>query len=316
LVGRTRIAALLAVSAAVVLSPGVDARLPAAQCPDPTLLVERTVTLVCTGQSGFPARSAATIAGLRNARPHPAFAAGGWPRWADDGYWAPDLKHVGNRYLLYFSARRRSDDRHCIGVAVSNRPSGGFRDSGRPLIADEPDGAIDPALLSDSGRLFLFYKRDGNSVGARSAIFGLRLSAGGLRVAGPRTALLRSQAHGWEHGVIEAPAPIQVGAVTYLFFSGGTFSRPGYAEGEAMRSGGPLGAYHRLGSTPVLHGDGSWVGTGGGSVVVDGGRLLLAYEAFRPGRPTVRRVLFIRPLGLVNGILIPVGRRHEIALLR
>jgi beta-xylosidase len=287
---------------------------PAAQCADPSILIDHGVTLMCTGLGGFPTRSASSLDGLSSALPHSAFAATGWPGWARDGFWAPDLEHVGDRYLMYYSARRRSDGRHCIGVAVSDRPDGGFQDVGAPLITDEPDGAIDPALLSVSGQLFLFYKRDGNSVRAPSVIFGRRLSADGLHLAGPRVQVLKSRAGGWEHGIIEAPAPVNLGGTTYLIYSEGLFVGFRYAEGEAVRTGDPLGPYRRVSAVPLLHGDGHWVGTGGGSVVVDGGQLLLVYNAFAPGRRPVRRLLFIRPLSLQDGILRQAGPARQIPL--
>ncbi len=304
---------------ALVLSGAALAGQSAIRCPDPTIRIEhsrvRAVTLMCTGH-GFPTRSAATLRGLSDADPHPSFAATGWPRWGVDGFWAPDLERVGDRYLLYYSARRRGDRRHCIGVAVSDRPDGGFRDIGRPLIDYEVVGAIDPALLRVGDQLLLIYKRDGNSVGAPSIIYGLRLSADGLRVAGAKVELLRSRAGGWERGVIEGPTPIRHGHKTYLLYSGGRFDDPGYAEGEAVRVGNPLGRYRRVSSAPVLHGDSRWVGTGGGSIVVDGHRLLLAYNAFPPTERPLRRRLFICELRFEAGILRPVGRPEEIPLRR
>src|SRR5437764_8745107 len=87
-------------------TPAAEASQRVAQCPDPTILIDdsaaNAVTLMCTGQ-GFPTRSAASIGGLSHARPHAAFAPGGWPQWAGGRYWAPDLEHVGDQYLLYFS---------------------------------------------------------------------------------------------------------------------------------------------------------------------------------------------------------------------
>jgi hypothetical protein len=193
-------------------------------------------------------------------------------------------------------------------VAVSDRPDGGFQDVGAPLITDEPDGAIDPALLSVDGQLYLFYKRDGNSVGAPSVIFGRLLSPDGFRVAGPRVRLLRSR------GVIEAPAPIYVGGITYLLYSDGVFTAPSYAEDEAFRTGDPLGPFRRVSTGPLLRGDGRWVGSGGGSVVVNGDQLLLAYNAFTPTARPVRRLLFIRALSFHGGVLRPVGRARQIPL--
>lgn len=327
-VARKRIArrarGSLALSAAVLslATPAAQGSQPVAQCPDPTILIDQTsataVTLMCTGQ-GFPTRSAATIGALSQARPHAAFASGGWPRWASGRYWAPDLEHVGGQYLMYYSARLRGHERHCIGVAVSDSPAGGFRDLGEPLVDEGGAGAIDPALLTVGDQVFLFYKREGKP----SMIFGRLLSADGLQVAGPEVELLHSRPAGWEHGVVEGPAPIVLGNSTYLLYSEGHYYSPGYAEGEAVLApdplnpyspGGPLGPYRRVSTMPVLHGRGPWVGTGGGTIVVDGSELLLAYAAFRPGQPSVRRVLFIRELGLEAGILRPFGAAREIRL--
>jgi hypothetical protein len=272
---------------------------------------------MCTG-TGFPTRSAATIGGLSDARPNPAFARGGWPRWADGRYWAPDLEHVGDQYLLYYTARLKGHRRHCIGVAISDSPDGGFRDLGEPLIDEGGAGAIDPALLMVGDQLYLFYKREGRP----SVIFGRLLSADGLEVAGSEVALLVSRPRGWEHGVVEGPSPIVLGNTTYLLYSEGAYYSPGYSEGEAVLAGdplgilpaNPLGSYSRVSSTPVLHGTGRWVGTGGGSIVVDGSQLLLAYAAFRSGERTLRRLLFIRHLSLEDGVLRPIGPAQQIRL--
>lgn len=292
---------------AVALAPSASAQARSAPCPDPTLLVEDHVTLMCTG-GGFPTRAAASIEGLSSSLPHSAFAPGGRPTWARGGFWAPDLEHVGDQYLLYFSARR-SDNRHCIGVAVSDSPDGGFVDTGAPLVDDEPDGAIDPALLSLSGQLYLLYKRDGNSVGAPTVIFGRPLSADGLHLAGRRVQLLRST------GIVEAPAPVPLANATYLLYSTGLFSTPGYAEREAVMTGDSLGSFRRVSRTPVLHSSGKWVGTGGGSVFSDSGRLMLAYAAFARGLRPPRRLLFIRELAMENTVLRPVGEAQQVRLL-
>lgn len=298
----------IAGAAALALVACAPAQARSAQCPDPTLLIEDQVTLMCTGRGGFPVRSAATIGGLSSVLPHEAFASSGWPTWARGGYWAPDLEHVGDQYLLYYSARR-SDGRHCIGVAVSDSPDGGFVDAGAPLVDDEPAGAIDPALLSVDGQLYLLYKRDGNSVGQGTAILGRSLSPDGLQVVGPPAVLLQGS------GIIEGPAPVSLNGITYLIYSKGVYSTPRYAEREAVRAGDPLGPFTRVGAGPLLNGDGHWVGTGGGSLTVDGGQLMLAYNAFAARAPRLRRLLFIRPLELTNGLLLPAGDPLAVPLL-
>jgi hypothetical protein len=310
--------AATAVAALGVAAPGAARQeRPVVTCPDPTLLVDRGhsphVTLMCTGP-GYPTRSAGSVRGLAHAHPHAAFAADGWPAWADGGWWAPDVEKVGRGYRMYFSAKRRGDGRRVIGVATSDRPDGGFRDVGAPIVTDEADGAIDPSLLRDRGRLFLLYKRDGNARGHASVIYGRRLSRDGRRVTSDKVALLRNRRGSWEHAVAEGPTAVHRGNTTTLVYSGGYFGGPGYAEGEATRRGWPLGRYHRVSLRPVVHGQGKWWGTGGGSVVRDGTRLLLAYNAFPHHEQPAQRRLFVRPLRWDGRSLQPAGQAERVGL--
>jgi beta-xylosidase len=270
-------------------------------------------TLMCTGD-GFPTRAADSIGGLQHAYSHPAFAPDGWPQWADGGFWAPDLERVAGRYLLFYSVKRKGDHRRCIAVAISDRPDGGFRDVGHPLVTNDPEGAIDPALLQARGGLYLIYKRDGNAFRHPSIIYGLALDPTTLDI-GPRAVLLRSRPGGWEQGVAEGPTAITRGTTTFLLYSGGYYLGAGYAQGEAIRRGSPLGPYQRIGDGPVLQGNRRWAGTGGGSIVDGQGRLLLAYNAFPARERQPKRRLFVRPLRLVGEALWPAGRAKRIPLL-
>jgi arabinan endo-1,5-alpha-L-arabinosidase len=306
-------AIVLATMAACGALATVKAEAAVVGCPDPTMLVEHrapgAVTLMCTGD-GFPTRSANSIVGLEGSLPHPAFAPDGWPQWAVGGYWSPDLERVGDSYLLYFSAMRTGDHRHCIGVAISDTPDGGFHDVGQPLVSNEPAGAIDPTLLRARGALYLLYKIDGNAHLDPALIYGRPLDPSGLN-AGRRKLLLSSRSRGWEEGVVEGPTAVSKGNRTYLLYSGGIYTGPGYAEGEAIRHG----RYERVSAGPVLRAGPYWVGTGGGSIVHDKGRLLLAYNAFPAGERKARRRLYVRPLRLVGKALRPVGRAMRIELL-
>ncbi len=304
-------AAIFALTMAAAASSGMLAATADAQgivqCPDPTMLFAGSgpaaFTLMCTGD-GFPTRAARSIAGLSHVLPRPAFAPNGWPRWAIGGFWAPDLEKIGGRYVLYYSAQRKGDHRRCIGVATSDRPDGGFRDVGYPLVSNDPYGAIDPALLHAQGNVYLLYKRDGNAFGQPSVIYGRPLDASGLH-AGRRKVLLTSQAGGWEAGVVEGPTAFSIRKTTYLVYSGGYYAGSGYAEGEAIRHGSPLGPYQRARNGPVLKAGAGYVGTGGGSIFEAKGIYLFAYNAFPPNEHPGQRRLFLMQVGLVNGVLRP-----------
>lgn len=82
--------------------------------------------------------------------------------WADRNAWAPCIleRQIDGkyRYYFYFTAAQK------IGVAVSDSPTGPFRDSGRPLIDKLPPGVsggqqIDPDVFTDpvSGKSYLYW---------------------------------------------------------------------------------------------------------------------------------------------------------------
>lgn len=78
--------------------------------------------------------------------------------WADKHAWAPDCIERNGKYYFYFPA----DDQ--IGVAVSDSPTGPFKDAlGKPLIGRMEAGirSIDPNIfIDDDGQAYLYF---GNS---------------------------------------------------------------------------------------------------------------------------------------------------------
>lgn len=82
--------------------------------------------------------------------------------WADRNAWAPAMaeKKIDGKYqyFYYFTAAQK------VGVAVSDNPTGPFKDSGKPLINFRPDGVnggqeIDPDVFTDpnSGKSYLYW---------------------------------------------------------------------------------------------------------------------------------------------------------------
>ncbi|MDM1292695.1 family 43 glycosylhydrolase [Sphingobacterium sp. N143] len=82
--------------------------------------------------------------------------------WGPRNAWAPTIteKKVNGtyQYYYYFTAAQK------IGVAVSDQPTGPFKDSGKPLIDFKPEGIkrgqeIDPAVFNDpkSDKSFLYW---------------------------------------------------------------------------------------------------------------------------------------------------------------
>jgi len=83
--------------------------------------------------------------------------------WAAYALWAPSAIQHRGRYYLFFGANDIKTDSQLggIGVAVSDRPDGPFRDAlGKPLIGQFHNGAqpIDQmAFRDDDGQVYLIY---------------------------------------------------------------------------------------------------------------------------------------------------------------
>ena len=94
--------------------------------------------------------------------------------------WAPEINYfqVGEKmqYVLYYSKSEWGKTWECgIGVAVSDRPSGGFHDAHKLFTSDEMglENCIDPFFIEDGGKKYLFF-------GSFHDIYGIELSEDGL----------------------------------------------------------------------------------------------------------------------------------------
>jgi beta-xylosidase len=191
------------------------------------------------------------------------------------------------RYYLYYSARRRSDNLHCLAVATARRPAGPFRDRGIVSCRSHRRlGYIDPAPLVYRGHAYLYFSVDG----PRHSISALPLRRNLLRARGrPRTLFTVSRP--WQKGLVsetvEGPSPVRRGGRFYLFYSTGCWCldyRMGYAVSRH-----PLGPFRDARANPVLRGRSAVLGPGGGSVFKSaGGRSWLAFHAWS-GPPVYAR---------------------------
>ena len=194
--------------------------------------------------------------GLRDAMPE-------LPAWSERGAtWAPEVMQIGDRYVLYYTARHRRRGQQCVGAAVSADPRGPFVPQGdEPLVCQHDlGGTIDASPFRDAdGQLYLYYKNDGNHPSAQTAtqLWGQRLAADGLSLVGEPVSLARNDV-GWEAHVIEAPFMVRRPSGTYiLFFSANDFAWQDrqplseYASGYASCTG-PLGPCTDAPENPIL----------------------------------------------------------------
>ena len=169
--------------------------------------------------------------------------------------WAPSVLEHGGKYYLFFSVGPQHPTPSRIGVALSDRPQGPFRDSGQVLITgDDQFEAIDPMAFTDpkTGTTFLYA---GGSAGAKLRMF--ELQSNRLHIA--------------REIPVETPPQFTEGAFMhvykgryYLSYSHGSWQRSSYSVHYATAEG-PAGPWTYRGA--ILASDATRKGPGHHSFV-------------------------------------------------
>ena len=234
----------------------------------------------------------------------PALAS--WVRQPVPHVWAPEVIKLGGRYVLYYTAHDITSDRQCVGAAVSTSPAGPFVDSAaKPLVCQaDLGGTIDASPFLDGGRLYLYFKSDGNCCKLPTHIFAQELRPDGLAVIGQPTRLL-TNGRTWEGKVIEAPTMVKRDGKYTLLYSANDFGDGSYAAGYASCAG-PVGPCEPVGDAPFLKtsAQAKLVGPGHQALFQAGGKDYIAYHAWElkpDGKRADRRLLYIDRLDWVDG---------------
>lgn len=241
-----------------------------------------------------------------------------WARRYGSDIWAPEVMKIGDRYVMYFSARharkmRPDGQTLCVGVAVADAPEGPFRAQGEPLTCGGNVGAIDASPFRDGEDLWLYVKTDGNCCGVPTGIIAQRLSQDGLSLAGePQLLSGVTNDQPWEGKVVEAPQMIKRGPVYWLFYSANDYSNDKYATGYAMCKT-PAGPCLDAGENPVLKseaGDPPLVGPGHQSLFEIDGDMWIAYHGWLGSDKdhNRRRAMYIDLLDWSTGKPVVVAR--------
>lgn len=253
-------------------------------CPDPGVMKDGdTYFLTCTHTGGagiFPIYTSTDMVTWRRSGAILAQR----PDWANDRFWAPEIHKVAeNRYVAYYTASTRADNRLSIGAAVATAADGPYQDIGAPLIYDPTPGVIDAHYFQASdGRRFLTWKRDGNAVGQNTPILIQEVAADGLTRQGSVTTILTND-RAWEGAVVEGQWIVEHDGYFYLFYSGNGYASPSYGVGIA-RATSPTGPYTKA-AEQILRTNGEWDGPGHGAVLRGpGGDWVHVYHSWQKGR--------------------------------
>ncbi len=200
------------------------------------------------------------------------------PSWADYYFWAPEISYENNKVYVYYAAHKR-DGNLCVAVASADSPAGPYTDHGTLMC--EKAGSIDAFPFRDnSGKLFLVWKEDGNSVKQPTPIWAMEMNESRTALTGEKFELFRNDVP-WEANLVEGVSMIRHGEYIYAFYAGaGCCGREcSYAMGVA-RAKDLRGPWEKYDKNPIFNETEKWKCPGHGTAVEKDGRYYLLYHAY------------------------------------
>ncbi|UYQ94429.1 glycoside hydrolase family 43 protein [Chitinophaga horti] len=197
------------------------------------------------------------------------------PEWTSGSFWAPEYYFHNNTYYLYYTARRKSDNVSCIGVATSKYPDKGFKDHG--VLVDFGKEAIDAFIYNDNGQLYITFKAYGLDK-RPIEILGSKLSADGLKLEGEPFSMLKDTP-----GIgMEGQSILKKGNYYYLFYSAGNCCGNGCSyHVRVARSATFAGPYEEYSQNPILQTHEAWKCPGHGTFAqTKEGKYMYIYHAY------------------------------------
>lgn len=194
------------------------------------------------------------------------------PEWTSGSFWAPEYYYQNNTYYIYYTARRKSDNISCIGVATSKYPDRGFQDQG--VVVSFGKEAIDAFVYNDNGQLYITFKAYGLDK-RPIEILGSKLSADGLRMEGEVFSLLKDD----KRLGMEGQSILKKGNYYYLFYSAGACCGRGCNYNvRVARAENFKGPYEDYAQNPILDANEAWKCPGHGTFVDDNMYIYHAYN--------------------------------------
>lgn len=197
------------------------------------------------------------------------------PGWTSTSFWAPEYFYHNNTYFIYYTARRKTDNVSCIGVATSRYPDKDFTDHG--IIIEYGKEAIDAFVFNDNGQLYITWKAYGLDE-RPIELLGSKLSADGLRLEGDPFSLIKDN----DRIGLEGQSILKKDDYYYLFYSAGNCcgSECNYNV-RIARSASIQGPYENYAGNPALMENEQWKCSGHGTfVTAPDGACYYLYHAY------------------------------------
>ena len=257
-----------------------------------------------TGGKGFSCMRSENLIEWTDRRACFTAVGSGWCS-ASGTFWAPEVVEYEGKYYMFYTSKN-SEGSLRIGVAVSDEPTGWFRNLKDEPLFDFGYACIDAnVLIDDDGRKYLYYARDcsENTVNGKrtSQIYGVELEDDFSGVRGEAVLLLTpeqpwemiSENPWWNEG----PEMLKHDGTYYLSYSANLYSTSAYSVGYAV-SDSPLGPFVKAEENPILtsvvngkrRSDVSGTGHHSFTVSPDGTELWAAYHShIDPSNPKLGR---------------------------
>ena len=224
------------------------------------------------------------------------------PDWARTSNltWAPSVRRVGRKFLMYLTVFDNRRGTHCIAIATSKHAAGPFTLAAAPLVCGS--GAIDASpFQAADGSLWLTWKSEASSA-TSTGIVSQRLSTDGTHLVG-KMAVLISPTLIWEDGVVEGPSMIYRNGFYMLFYAASDWTSDHYATGLAVcvSAQGPC----VKSSAPVLASTSTRISPGGLTAFNARGAMYVAFHVWRDGigYPWGKRCLVVARVVFDRGTL-------------
>jgi len=210
-------------------------------------------------------------------------------QWGVNNFWASELAYDAkqNRIYAYYTAHHReikgNPGLQC-GIAwieADQIESGKFTDNGPVIIADDC-GAIDAFELQDDGKIYAFWKNDGNGCGKESWIWMQEINASRTKLLGQKKQVY-TNSQPWETALVEGACFFRMGDYIYsLYAVGGCCdARCNYKTGIARTKDLASGTWEKYDKNPIMVSNDRWNCPGHGTVVRSADdRLFMLYHAF------------------------------------
>ena len=165
-------------------------------------------------------------------------------KWAHRAIWAPSIIKKEDQYFLFFGANdiQSNEEYGGIGVAVSDRPQGPYKDHlGKPLVDKFHNGAqpIDQFVFQDNGKYYLIYGgwRHCNIAQLKDDFTGFNPFEDGttFKEITPEN-------------YVEGPFMFKKDDKYYFMWSEGSWTGPDYSVAYAVADS-PFGPFKRIGKT-------------------------------------------------------------------